>query len=696
MTDIHPAIRHWDGPLGLPRFEAIDRTDLAPAFQAALAQDRAEVDAIAERTDAPTFQNTIVALERSGEALNRVAALFYNLLGADSDETLRALERDIAPVLSRHASQTAANAALFARIDTLWQRRDDLGLTEEEGELLERAWKRFVRGGAALPKDEQERLAAINARLAELGAAFAQNVLADEASWSMALGEGDLEGLPASLRQAMAAAAKERNLEASHAVTLSRSIIEPFLTFSTRRDLRETAFAAWAARGSGEGAEGERTDNRAFVAETVRLRAEKAKLLGYPSFAHFKLEPQMAKRPEAVKELLHTVWDAAVERAEADRASLEELAREDGVNGPLRPHDWRHYAERLRARRFDFDAGELKSYLSLDAMIEAAFDVAGRLFGLSFEERPEIEGYHPHVRTFEVRDADGGLRAVFLGDYFARPSKRSGAWMSAFQGQHGLDNGDGTTGRHPIIVNVMNFAKAPEGQPTLLSMDDARTLFHEFGHALHGMLSHVTYPSLAGTAVARDFVELPSQLYEHWLTVPDVLAKHARHVETGEPMPEDLLEKVLSARTFDAGFGAVEFTASALVDMAFHSPEGAAAMAQDDANPMDFQAKVLERIGLPDAIAMRHATPHFLHVFAGDGYSAGYYSYMWSEVLDADAFAAFEETGDPFDESVAAKLREHVYARGGAAKADVTYRRFRGRMPDTGPMLVKRGLKDAA
>ncbi|MGI9354241.1 MAG: M3 family metallopeptidase, partial [Rhizobiaceae bacterium] len=530
-----------------------------------------------------------------------------------------------------------------------------------------------------LNDDGQEKLAQINARLAELGASFSQNILADEKDWALVLDrEADLEGLPHSLQQAMAAAAEERGHEGDHAVTLSRSIIEPFLTFSSRRDLREQALKAWQMRGESGG----ETDNRDIVREIVTLRQQKAELLGYESFAHFKLQDQMAKEPGSVIELLETVWDRAVQTAALEQRELEKLVVAGGFNHSVAPWDWRYYAEKLRAQKFDFDDAAVKPYFALDAVIAAAFDVANRLFGITIQERKKLSAYHPDTRVFEVLNADGSHRALLIGDYFARSSKRSGAWMSGFQGQRKLGGA-----RTPIIVNVMNFAKAPKGQPTLLSCDDARTLFHEFGHALHGILSNVTYPSVSGTSVARDFVELPSQLFEHWLTVPAVLSKHARHVETGEPMPQDLLEKVIAATRFNAGFNAVEFTASALVDMEFHRKHNAPVE-----DVIATERATLERIGMPDAITMRHRTLHFAHVFSGDGYSAGYYSYMWSEVLDADAFAAFEETGDVFNAEVARKLHDNIYSAGGSVDPEDTYLAFRGKIPGVEAMMEKRGL----
>ncbi len=679
---VNPALVDWNGHHGLPRFDQVKDEDFAPGFDAALGLHEAEIDQIANDPQEPTFANTVVALETAGDELSRVSSLFWGKAGAHTNENIQALEREIAPKMSRHYSKIGMNAALFSRIDTLWEKRKELGLTLEEERVLERHWKGFVKAGAKLAKAEQERLADINEKLAGLGARFGQNVLGDEKSWSLKLTEEeDLDGLPAFLRDAMAAAARERGATDGYVVTLSRSIIEPFLTFSTRRDLREQAFRAWAARG----ANGGDTDNLGIVRETLALRAEKARLLGYENFAAYKLDNTMAKTADAVNSLLRKVWDKARSKALEEEASLGGLIAEEGKNHEVMPWDWRHYAEKLRQRTFDFSETELKPYLQLEKIIEACFDVAERLFGVTVVEVKGIAAYHPDVRVFEVRDKDGSLKALFMGDYFARSSKRSGAWMNSLQSQHKLPLKNGATGELPIIYNVCNFAKPAEGKPALLSLDDARTLFHEFGHALHGMLSDVTYPSVSGTGVSRDFVELPSQLYEHWLTVPEILEKYAVHHETGKPMPKALLDKVLAARTFNAGFATVEFTSSALVDMAFHT-RGAVE------DPMAVQGEVLSELGMPASIVMRHATPHFQHVFSGDGYSAGYYSYMWSEVLDADAFSAFEETGNVFDPVMARKLKNNIYSVGGSIDPEDTYKAFRGKLPDPQAMLKKKGL----
>ena len=664
----------WTGAFGLPPFAAIRDEDFAPAFDAALTDARANIAAIADNPEPPTFANTIEAMELAEALLDRVSGLFYNLAGADANDTREALMRDLAPKMSAFSSEITNNKTLSGRIETLWQSRQSLDLTLEQARVLDLYRQMFVRSGALLQGEAADRLTAVKARLAVLGTQFSQNLLAEERSWFMPLSEADLEGLPDFVVTAARAAGAEKD-QPGPVVTLSRSLIVPFLQFSPRRALRQKAYEAWVARG----ANGNAHDNRAIAAEILSLREERAKLLGYHSFADFKLEPEMAKTPEAVRSLLMRVWEPARAKALSDAAVLEAMLQADGIPGPLEPWDWRYYSEKRRLAEHDLDEAALKPYLSLDAMLAAQFDCANRLFGLEFRA---IDGpfYHPDVRGWDVT-RDGAHVAVFLGDYFARGSKRSGAWCSAMRSQRKL-GGD----QRPIVVNVCNFAK---GDPALLSYDDARTLFHEFGHALHQMLSNVTYGFISGTSVARDFVELPSQLYEHWLEVPQVLEKHARHWQTGEAMPADLLQRLLAAGTYDQGFATVEFVASALVDLAFH--EGPA-----PADPMQKQAEVLESIGMPRAIRMRHATPHFAHVFSGDGYSSGYYSYMWSEVMDADAFAAFEEAGDPFDPETAKRLETFILSAGGAQPPEALYTQFRGRMPGVEPLLKGRGLLEPA
>ena len=660
MTD-NPLLAQWTTPFGMPPFEAIELSHFAPAFDAALADARENCARIAALSDAPTFANTIAGMEFGGALLDRVSSIFYHIAATDSSPDSEALMRELSPRMAAFYSEMLQDQALFARVDTLWQQRDRFDLAPEERRVLELYHRMFVRAGAALDEAGRARLSAIMQRLAELGTAFTQNLLADERDWSLDLTEDDLAGLPEDLRDAMRHGDGWR-------LTLSRSIVVPFLESSTRRDLREIAWSAWTARGANGGA----TDNRAIAAEILALRHERAQLLGYADFASFKLEPEMAGTPDAVRDLLMNVWTRAKARAEADADKLRGLIAEDGQNHPLEGWDWRLYAERLRAREHDFDAAALKPYFTLDGMIAAAFDVSGRLFGLSFR-RLDIPLPHPDAMAWEVLRGEDHV-GVFIADFFARPGKRSGAWCSRLRQQAGTVR--------PIVTNVCNFAK---GDPALLTFDDARTLFHEFGHALHHLLSTATYPMVSGTSVARDFVELPSQLYEHWLSVPDILREHARHYRTGEPIPQALLDRLLASETFGQGFATVEYVASALVDLDFHT-------GTPPADPMEAQARTLARIGMPDAIPMRHATPHFAHIFSGDGYSAGYYSYMWSEVMDADAFAAFRETGDPFDPDTAAKLATHIYGAGGTRPAEELYTAFRGRMPGPEALLEGRGL----
>ncbi len=673
----NPLLADWNTPFGLPPFDLITDDDYAPAVDAALAEARANIADITDNPADPTFANTVEPLELAEEKLGRILGAFYGVAGADSNPAREALQRDFAPKLSAYGSEISENKALFARVEAIWDARETLDLTDEQQRVLMLTRRGFVRSGARLEGDAAAQLRAAKSRLSVLGTEFTQNLLADEREWIMKLGPDDLDGLPEFTIVTAKAAGAEKDA-GGPVVTLSRSLIVPFLQFSERRDLRQKAYEAWVARG----ANGGKTDNRAIAAETLNLRAQRAGLLGYDTFADYKLETEMAGSPDAVRDLLMQVWKPAKAAAEADAEVLTRMLHADGWDGPLEPWDWRFYAQKRRKVLHDLDEAELKPYLQLDRMIAAAFSCANRLFGLTFKE---IEGpvYHADVRLWEVT-RNGTHIAVFIGDYFARGSKRSGAWCSAMRSQQRL-SGD----VRPHVVNVCNFAKPETGKPALLSYDDARTLFHEFGHALHQMLSDVTYESISGTSVARDFVELPSQLYEHWLEVPEVLAEFATHAETGKPMPEDLLNRMLGAATYDMGFQTVEYVASALVDLAFH--DGPA-----PADPMQKQAEILEGLGMPHAIGMRHATPHFAHVFAGDGYSSGYYSYMWSEVMDADAFAAFEEAGDPFDTDVAKRLEETVLSSGGSVDAAALYTAFRGRLPGVAALLKGRGLDRAA
>ena len=670
----NPLLSDWTGAFGLAPFAEISDADFGPAFETALAEDLAETLAIANNPQIPSFANTIEALAATGKALHQVLSVFYTLSGADSNAAREALMREFSPKLSAHSSEIYANKALFGRIDRLWNSRAELDLSEEQQRVLMLTHRNFIRAGAALSGTAELRMKEIKSRLAVIGTEFSQNLLHDERSWHLELGPEDLNGLPEFLIDAAKAAGVERGVEAP-IVTLSRSIIVPFLQFSAQRDLRKKAYQAWAARGAHAGAH----DNRSLALEMLLLRQEMAELLGYPDFASFKLETEMAKTPENVSKLLKDVWQPAKARAEQDAGVLQEMMRAEGLNDDLEKWDWRYYAEKRRAAEFDLDEAQLKPYFQLDQMIAAAFDCANRLFGLSFEE-VKLPLYHSDCRAWEVR-RDGAHLALFIGDYFARGSKRSGAWCSAMRAQAKFPKAQA-----PIVINVCNFAKS---DPALLSHDDARTLFHEFGHALHQMLSNVTYEMISGTSVPRDFVELPSQLYEHWLDVPEVLAKFATHAETGAAMPQDLLEKVLAAATYDMGFQTVEYVASAMVDLFYHTGD----------IPNDImrrQADILDQIDMPKSIGMRHATPQFAHVFSGGYYASAYYSYMWSEVMDADAFAAFEEKGDPFDQSLAQSLEENILAAGGSKDPEFLYQAYRGRLPGVQALLQGRGLVSKA
>jgi len=671
----NPLLETWTTPFGVPPFDRIRPAHFAPAFEAAMDAHRAELAAIAVDPAPPGFANTVEALERAGRLLGRISATFFNLAASQATEELQAVEREIAPRLARHRTEATLNPAIFQRVAVLFEGRAALGLAPAQLRLLERLYRYLVRAGAGLDDAARRRLTEISTRLATLHTRFGQNVLADENDWQMALTEADLDGLPDFARAAAAEAARERGGE-GYVVTLARSSVEPFLTFSARRDLRERAFRAWVARGALH----PDRDNAALVREILSLRAERARLLGAADHAEYRLADTMAGHPDAAEGLLRATWDPARRRAAAERAELEALARAEGENAPIEAWDWRFWAERARKARHDFDGAALKPYLELEAMLRALFDTARRLFGLQMTERADIPTYHPDVRAFEAKDASGAHVGVFLLDNFARPGKRSGAWMSSFRVADALD------GRvAPIIVNNNNLAKS---LPTLLSWDDARTLFHEFGHALHGLLSTARYPSQSGTAVLGDFVEFPSQVMEHWLAVPETLRTHARHHATGEALPEAMLAKLLAARNDGQGFATVEYVSSALIDLALHR--------HPDPDSLDlaaFEDAFLAEIGMPAAIGLRHRPIHFGHLFAGGGYAAGYYFYLWAEVLDADGFEAFEEAGDPFDPDLAARLKA-IFQAGDTADPMALYTAFRGRAPKVDALLRKRGLAE--
>ena len=678
LTTPNPLLQPWTAPHGLPPFQNIQAAHFAPAFDAALAEHLADIARICGSPQPPGFENTIAALDRSGRLLDRIAALFYNLTASETSPTLQAVERDMAPRLAAHNNAIYTNSALFARIDALHEQRGTLELNAEQRRVLERVHFDFVRAGARLAPAAQVRYGQIMQRLAELTTRFGQNVLADEAAYRLVLrDEADMAGLPDFVRASARQAAAERGMREAGVITLSRSHIVPFLTFSQRRDLREQAWRAWTTRGEHDGEH----DNRPVAREILSLRNEQARLHGYAAFADYALADTMAKTQQAVAELLQQVWGPAKARAEEEREALAALALSHGETLTIEAWVWRFYAEKVRQARYDIDEAMVKPYFPLERMVDAVFDCANRLFGLRFVLMSDVQAYHADVKVYEVRDARGTVMGVFLHDNFARPSKRSGAWMSSFRQQ------SRNAGALPIVVNNNNFARGAPGEPTLLSFDDARTLFHEFGHGLHGLLSNVTYECVSGTNVLRDFVELPSQLFEHWLEEPEVLKRHARHHLTGQPIPDALVAKLHAARRFNQGYETVRYTASALVDMAAHALTDAQVP-----EVVEFESAELRRIGLPPGIGVNHRLTHFQHLFSGSGYAAGYYVYLWAEVLDADGFAAFVEAGNAFDPIVAARLRQYIYSSGNSLEPAQAYRSFRGRAATVRPMLEKRGL----
>ena len=677
MDAQNPLLADWSTPFFVPPFETIKAAHFLPAFQFGMREHVVEIEAIARNAEPPNYGNTIDALERAGQTLNKVGGVFWNLASTESDEDLRAIEREISPLLARHYAAISLNADLFARVAELYAARADLMMSDEQARLLELTYKSFVRTGALLEGGDRDRYAQIAEKLASLESQFAQNLLADESNFVMELDEDDLSGVPADVKAAAAQTAVERKTTKAFALTLSRSSVEPFLSHGERRDLREDLFKAWIARGARLGS----TDNRPLIVEIIHLRQEKSQLLGYKTFADYKLEPTMAGDPQAALDLLDSVWRPARAKASEECASLQDVANSEGANFKIAAHDWRFYTERLRRERYDLDQGELSTYFQLDRMIDAAFYCAERLFGLKFVRRDDLPIYHPDVRTYEVLDREDRHVAVFIGDYYARSSKRSGAWMSNFRGQKKLDDQV-----RPIVVNVLNFPKPSPDRPTLLTLTEVLTLFHEFGHALHGMLSNVVYPSMSGTATPTDFVEFPSQLYEHWALQPEILQRFALHYDTGIPIPSKMIDRIVAARHFNQGFATVEFCASAYVDFLIHS------RAEGITDVEKAEQEILQDIVMPREIVPRHGAPHFAHIFSGEGYAAGYYSYLWSEALDADGFAAFEEAGNLFDPAVAQRLCDHVYSAGNSRDPKEAYALFRGRPPRFEALLRKKGL----
>ncbi len=678
----NPLFTDWTAPHGAPPFDAIKAEHFVPAFEHAMALHRAEIDAIASDPEPASFDNTIAALERAGGDLQLVQRTFWALASSATNDDIRAIQREMSPRLAAHASAISLNEDLFARIDALYRASGDLGLDAEQARVLERTHTSFVRAGAELEGADRERLAEIIEDLASHYTAFSQNVQKDSEAFTLVLeSEADKAGLPPAVLSAASQAAADRDMEGQHIITLARSSFEPFMTFSTRRDLREQAWRAWTRRGDNDNDYA----NADLIRQVLLLRLERANLLGYDTFAQYRTANTMAGTPAAAHDLLSEVWEGALAKAEREAEQIREVMKDEGADHRLEPWDWWYYAEKARANNYDLDEDAVKAHLSLDNVLNAQFAVAERLFGVTFTERDDVPVYHRDVRVWEMTGPDGEALGMFYGDYFARPGKRSGAWMSALRVQHKLDGPV-----LPLIMNNCNYNKPAPGEPALISMREAEVVFHEFGHALHGLLSDVTYPSISGTAVDYDFVEFPAQIYEHWMREPAVIGEFALHHETGEPMPEALLERMRAASNAKSGFDNVEFIASAFVDLAFHSVSDPALIADLDIN--SFEDGVLAQAEMPYAIEMRHRSPHFLHAFSGELYAGGYYTYMWAGVLDNDGFAAFEEAGDPFDPELARKLYENVYSAGNRRPAMEAYVGFRGREPSVEPLLINRGL----
>jgi peptidyl-dipeptidase Dcp len=674
-----PLVAEWTGPFGgVPPFDQVRVPQFKPGFEAAMAAYRAEIKAIAENPEPPTFDNTITALERCGRALDRVQAV-YGVWGSTlSTPEFREVEQELEPKLAALRDEVYQNEKLFQRIATVYESPDKARLTPEQQRLAWLHFTNFVRAGAKLDAAGKTRVAAINQRLATLYTKFSQNLLADEeGDFTVITKAADLAGLPESFRAAAAAEAERRDLKGQWVIANTRSSVEPFLTYSTRRALREQVWRRFISRGDHPG----ERDNKPIITEILQLRAERAKLLGYPTHAHWRLENTMARTPERALELMEAVWKPAVARVREEVADMQAIADAEDAGIQIEPWDYRYYAEKVRKAKYDLDENEIKPYLQLDKLREAMFWTAGQLFGFSFTPVTHVPVYHPDVSVWEVRDAAGRHVGLFYFDPYARPGKRSGAWMNAYRNQERFERATTT-----LVSNNSNFLKPAPGEPVLVSWDDARTLFHEFGHALHGLCSDVNYPSLSGTSVPRDYVELPSQILERWLATPEVLNRFARHHRTGEPMPAALVERIKKTAKFNQGFATTEFLASGLIDLKLH-------LAGDrEIDPAAFEREELARLGLPREIVMRHRLPHFAHIFADEGYSAGYYSYLWADTLTADAAEAFEEAGGLYDKIVAAKFREHVLSKGNTIDPAEAYRKFRGRDAGIAALMRDRGF----
>ena len=674
----NPFFSEFATPFGVPPFDLIKPEHYMPAFERGMAEQKKEVGAITSNAAPPTFANTVEALERSGALLNKVAGVFNNMTSSNTNEELQKIDKELAPKLAQHGDDIAMNAALFARVKAVYDGKDRLILATEEARLLEETYKDFVRGGAGLPPDKQVRLRQVNEELSVLAVQFGENVLKENNAFELVIdNEADLAGLPPAVAAGAADAAKERGKPGKWVFTLQKPSLIPFLQYSEKRELREKMFKAYIHRG----ANGNELDNTALASKEAALRVERAGLLGYKTHADYVLEKNMAKTPQAVYDFLGKLWKPALVRAKAEAADMQEMIRKEGKDFKLAPWDWWYYAEKVKKAKYDLDDNALRPYFQLENVRDGAFMVANKLYGITFTERADIPKYHEDVRVFEVKDADGSHLAVLYVDYFPRASKQGGAWMNSVREQSIRDGKD----IRPVVSNNGNFSKPTAGEPALISYEEALTLFHEFGHALHGILTRCKYESLSGTGVPRDFVELCSQIMENWAADPEVLKMYAKHYKTGEPIPDALLEKMQKSRFFNQGFETVEYLAASFLDMDWHTRTEA-----KELDTVKFDAEAMAKIGLIPEIVSRYLSPYFTHIFSG-GYSAGYYSYIWAAVLDSDAFEAFKETS-LFDRATAESFRMNILERGGTEDPMVLYKRFRGREPKIEPLLKKRGL----
>ena len=687
--NINPFFQEWNTPYEVPPFLDIKDEHYMPAYEQGMKENLEEIDVIVNNPEAPTFANTIEELERTGKLLSKVGRVFSNLASSNTNPKLQELQRELSPMLSAHYDKISLNEGLFNRVDAIWQNRENLDLTKEQTKLLNDTRKGFVRSGALLSENQKERISEINSKISGLSTSFGQNLLAETNGFELILEVSDLEGLSDGVIAAAADAASQKmdsaesdeekdKYKGKYVFTPHRSSMYPFLTESTRRDLREKLYNSYVMRGDNNND----TDNKEIAAQIAKLRAERAQIMGYKTHAHFILDDNMLKTPEEVYDLLYKLWKPAVKRAKVEVADMQAVADSEGNDFKVAAWDWWHYSEKVRKEKYDLDESAIKPYLSLDNVLQGVFNTTNKLWGLNFTEIFDIDLYHPDARIWEVTDKDGSHLGIFIGDYFTRSNKRGGAWMSSFKGQSNLDGRE-----RPIVVNVCNFPAPVGDDPALLSFDNVVTLFHEFGHAMHGTLTDVKYGSMAGTSGPRDFIELPSQLLEHWASEPQVLKSFATHYETGEPIPDQLIEKLLNASKFNQGFINTEYLAASLLDMDWHTISADDEL--KDANK--FESESMKKVGLIGEIAPRYRTTYFAHIFSG-GYSSGYYSYVHAAVLDSDAFEAFKEAGDVFDPDLSSKLRSSIYSMGSTEEAMDLFVEFRGRKPVIEPLLKVRGL----